>query len=342
MQPATAKPLTDSDIQSAIDNKTKPVGALGRVEDVAAQLAQLQRTLTPSIHTCGLYLFAGDHGLAASGVSAYPQAVTRQMVENLLSGGACANAFASAVGATLTLIDAGVCGDPIQHPDLLDQRIAPGTKNSLTEAAMTSDQYDLAFQAGRMLGAAAKEDAICLGEMGIGNTASASLIVHKLLGLPLALVTGRGTGLDDDGLSRKLSILVKAASRTATSLSAQDALTHYGGFEIVMMVGAMIGAAGAHKPVLVDGFIATTAALAATKINPECRSAMVFTHLSQEAGHAPLLEALDARPLLNLDMRLGEGTGALLAWPIVNAAAAMLRDVASFDSAGVSQKDDAP
>lgn len=333
---------TPAAIQAAIDGKTKPIGALGRVEALAAQLAQLQGTLEPRAERCRLVIFAADHGLVQSGVSAYPQAVTRQMVSNMLSGGACANAFARALGVDVSIVDAGVSGAPIHDNDLIDRRIGPGTQNSLHAPAMTQSQYEAAISAGKTLAQEAREDVLCLGEMGIGNTASATLLAHKIAGLPLEQITGRGTGLDDVGLAKKTEVLKQAALRTQATLSADRALQEYGGFEIVMMTGAIIGAAQGRKPVLIDGFIATTAALAALQLEPSTRQAMVFAHLSEEQGHAPLLDALDANPLLSLDMRLGEGTGALLAWPIVKAAAYMLRDVASFESAGVSTQSNAP
>ncbi|MEO0413070.1 MAG: nicotinate-nucleotide--dimethylbenzimidazole phosphoribosyltransferase [Pseudomonadota bacterium] len=331
-----------ADIQAAIDAKTKPIGALGRVEDTAVQLARLQGTLKPKASTCRLLIFAADHGLAQAGVSAYPQAVTRQMVANMLSGGACANAFASALGAIVSIVDAGVGGEAIADETLIDRRIAPGTQNSLSGPAMTPAQYEAAIHAGKTLAQDAGEDVICLGEMGIGNTASASLLAHKIAGLPLEQMTGRGTGLDDAGLARKTETLRKAAARTPKRLSADSALQEYGGFEIVMMAGAVLGAASARKPVIIDGFIATAAALAAHTLEPSTKEAMIFGHVSEEQGHASLLATLNASPLLSLDMRLGEGTGALLAWPIVKAAAAMLRDVASFESAGVSTQGSDP
>ncbi|MEM7569122.1 MAG: nicotinate-nucleotide--dimethylbenzimidazole phosphoribosyltransferase [Pseudomonadota bacterium] len=335
-------PLSPDTIQAAIDGKTKPVGSLGRVEDVAKHLAALQDTLSPRAQTCRLFLFAADHGLANAGVSAYPQDVTRQMVLNMLSGGACANAFAKSVDACVSIVDAGVAGGPITHTALIDRRMGPGTENSLVQPAMSAAQVDTALQHGMDFAREATEDVLALGEMGIGNTASASLVIHKITGLDLDSVTGRGTGHTDAGLQRKMDILRTAAARTPQQLDAKTSLAEYGGFEIVMMTGAMLGAAQARKPVLVDGFIASAAALAACHINSDARKAMIFSHISEEQGHGPLLEEMGAQPLLDLGMRLGEGTGALLAWPIVKAAAALLRDVASFEGAGVSHRNDAP
>lgn len=326
----------DNQLAAALDAKTKPVGSLGRMEKLAAQIARIQGTLTPRIETCHLTIFAGDHGMAQAGVSAYPQAVTRQMVLNFLSGGAAANVFAKSVGASLQVVDAGVAGEPIEHADLLDCRVASGTQNAIETAAMTPDQLEQALNAGRALGGGIQADVACFGEMGIGNTSSATLLASKLLSKPIADLTGRGTGLDDDGVARKRALLEQAASRTAVTLDANTALIEYGGFEIAMMAGAIIGAADARRVVVVDGFIATAAALCARALEPQSEASFVFAHQSAEAGHRVVLDAMGAVPLLQLDMRLGEGTGALLAFPLIKAAAAMLSDMASFESAGVS------
>ena len=202
----------DHQVAAALNAKTKPVGSLGRVEQLAAQIARVQGTLTPQVETCHLTIFAGDHGMAQAGVSAYPQAVTRQMALNFLSGGAAANVFAKSVGARLQVVDAGVTGEPIEHPDLLDHRVASGTQNAIEAAAMTSDQLEQALNTGHALGAAIKEDVACFGEMGIGNTSSATLLASKLLPKPIAELTGRGTGLDDDGVARKQVLLEHAAT----------------------------------------------------------------------------------------------------------------------------------
>lgn len=329
-------PVFEKALKQRIDGKTKPVGALGRIEDLAALVARTQGTLEPRMRTCQLTLFAGDHGLAHEGVSAYPQAVTRQMLLNFLQGNAAANVFARTVGVALRVVDAGVAGDPVSHPDLVARRIGPGTRNSRAGPAMSEAERDAALDAGRTLGRDGAWDAVCFGEMGIGNTAAAALIAHKLTGLPLDVLTGRGTGLDDAGLRHKCHVLADAAARTPARLSAADALAEYGGFEIVMMTGAMAAAAAARRVVIVDGFIAGAAALAAIEFSPEIRGALVFAHRSAEQGHAAVLAALGVEPLLDLGLRLGEGTGALLAWPLVRAAAAMLSEMASFASAGVS------
>ncbi len=329
-------PDFDRTVRELIDGKTKPLGALGLVESVALQIARATGTTAPRLESCELTLFAGDHGIAAEGVSAYPQAVTREMVLNFLRGGAAANVFAEAVGASVRVVDSGVAGDPILYPDLLSHRIAPGTRNSRVEPAMTEAQRDNAVRTGRALAEDCAADILCFGEMGIGNTSAAALIAHKVLDLPLSGLVGRGTGLDDAGLARKRAVLEEAAARVEGPLGAAAALAEYGGFEIAMMAGAMLGGGRSHRPVLVDGFIATAAALLALRMEPVVERSLIFAHRSAEPGHSEMLEALNARPILDLDMRLGEGTGALLAWPVLRAASAMLTDMASFESAGIS------
>jgi nicotinate-nucleotide--dimethylbenzimidazole phosphoribosyltransferase len=325
-----------AEIRRAIDGKTKPVGALGRIEGLAAQVARVQRSATPRLSSCALTIFAADHGIAASGVSAYPQAVTRQMVANFLAGGAASNVFAAGLGVPVQVVDAGVAGPALAHPRLLSRRIGPGTSNALDGPAMRAGECARALRLGRTLGAGPCDVAAAFGEMGIGNTASAALVAHKLAALPLEVLTGRGTGLDDVGLARKRAVLERAAARTAPRLDPAEALAQYGGFEIAMMAGAMLGAAQAGRIVLVDGFIATVAALVAEAMEPDARGVLVFAHVSAEQGHRHLLDRMGAEPLLDLGMRLGEGTGALLAWPLLRAAVAMLNDMASFESAGVS------
>ncbi|MFN4100138.1 MAG: nicotinate-nucleotide--dimethylbenzimidazole phosphoribosyltransferase [Pararhodobacter sp.] len=333
--------MTDSladRIRHTLDNKTKPLGSLGRIEALAGQIALLQGTTAPVMTACTLTIFAADHGIALSGVSAFPQVVTGQMVLNFLSGGAAANVFARVNNVALQVVDAGVAGEPLEHPHLINRRIAAGTENFLDGPAMSAAQAQQALDHGADVARAAVGEALAFGEMGIANTATAAVLAHKLTGLPLADLVGRGTGLDDAGVARKLEILTRAAARTG-DLTPQQAMAEYGGFEIVMMAGAMLQTARENRVVMVDGFIASAAALLATRLEPESRRAMVFAHRSHEAGHRAVLGALQADPLLELDMRLGEGTGALLAWPLLKAAAAMMTDMASFDEAGVSNRE---
>ncbi|MGB0958923.1 MAG: nicotinate-nucleotide--dimethylbenzimidazole phosphoribosyltransferase [Halocynthiibacter sp.] len=335
----TASDALKADIQTAIDLKTKPPGSLGRIEELAAQIAALKETTSPKMDSCQHIIFAADHGIATEGVSAFPQAVTQQMVLNFLGNGAAANVFANRLDVPVMVVDAGVAGEPIEADGLISRRMGAGTASFLSGPAMSKDVMAQTFAAGADLVATCDADAMSFGEMGIGNTATASMLIHKLTGLDLETLTGRGTGLDDDGLNRKLAILQKAAARTG-DLSADDIFAEYGGFEILMMAGAMIAAAEARKVVLVDGFIATAAALVALTRAPHIRPAMVFSHLSEEAGHIAILTHLEAKPILNLGLRLGEGTGALLAWPLVRASADMLNNMATFADAGISGKDE--
>ncbi len=327
------------EIQTAIDFKTKPPGSLGRIEELAVQIAALKETLSPQMDTCQHIIFAADHGIATEGVSAFPQAVTQQMVLNFLGNGAAANVFANRLDIPVMVVDAGVAGDPIVSEGLTSRRMGAGTDSFLSGPAMTAATMENTIAAGAALVAECGADAMSFGEMGIGNTATASMLIHKLTGIDLETLTGRGTGLDDEGLNRKVEVLKKAASRT-NDLSADEVLAEYGGFEILMMAGAMIAAAEARKVVLVDGFIATAAALVALTRAPHIRPAMVFSHLSEEAGHITVLHHLEAKPILNLGLRLGEGTGALLAWPLVRASVDMLNNMATFADAGISGKEE--
>ncbi|QDY69556.1 nicotinate-nucleotide--dimethylbenzimidazole phosphoribosyltransferase [Qingshengfaniella alkalisoli] len=318
-----------------IDTKTKPPGSLGRIEELAVQIAELQQSLTPRMDRCQLTIFAADHGIAHAGVSAFPQQVTRQMVLNFANGGAAANVFARTNGVDLRIVDTGVVGGPFDLEEVLGRRLGDGTANFTGQPAMPAESAETALEQGRALGQDGDWDAVAFGEMGIANTSSATLIAHKISGLPVAKLTGRGTGLDDEALRYKTDVLESAACRTG-DLTPLETLAQYGGFEIATMAGAMLGAAGARRVIIVDGFIATSAALVALGLNPSIKPALVFAHRSDEAGHSILLNHLNASPLLDLGMRLGEGSGALLAWPLIKSAAAMLNEMASFEDADVT------
>ncbi|BAL22955.1 nicotinate-nucleotide--dimethylbenzimidazole phosphoribosyltransferase [Azoarcus sp. KH32C] len=330
-----------TELQHRIDRKTKPVGALGRLEALALQLGLVQQTLTPEIRQPHIMVFAGDHGAARAGISAYPQDVTWQMVENFLAGGAAINVFSRQMGLGLTVIDAGVNHDFGQRAGLIGAKVGNGTENYLEKPAMSAEQRDAALARGRELAhalAANGCNVVGFGEMGIGNTAAASLLTHCLTGTDLATVTGRGTGLDDAGLARKRELLGQALARGGRPTDPLQALAEYGGFEIAMMAGAMLGAAEKGMVLLIDGFIVTSALLVAHAIAPEILGYCVFAHRSQEPGHTAQLKHFGADPLVSLDLRLGEGTGAALAFPLLQAAANFLNEMASFDSAGVSDK----
>ena len=334
--------ILESEIQKKIDLKTKPLGSLGTLEKIALQIGLIQNTLTPQLNNPTMLVFAGDHGIAASGVSPYPQAVTAQMVLNFLNGGAAINVFAKQNNMQLRVIDAGVNHPFEPHPHLINAKISMGTANFLHEPAMTNMQCEQALTLGA--GLSAKEaQAGCnvfgFGEMGIANTSSASCLMSVLCSLPIEQCVGRGTGLDDAGLAKKTEILKQALQHHA--LNGQDTmrvLTTFGGFEIAMMVGAMLCAAEQKTLLLIDGFISSVALLVASKLQSNILQYCVFAHCSGEAGHKQLLDYLGAKPLLDLGLRLGEGTGAALAMPLLQAAVNFLNDMASFESAGVSEK----
>lgn len=331
-------------IQHKIDSKTKPVGALGQLEALAQQVALVQQTLTPQLRQPHVLVFAADHGIAAEGVSKYPQEVTYQMVLNFLSGGAAINVFCRQQGMALKVVDAGVKGSFADFPAVINQKIAEGTRSFLHEPAMSAAQCEQALAAGAKLArevAATGCNVLGFGEMGIANTSAATLLMHRFTGLPLTECLGRGTGLDDEQLSHKAAVLTAAAQQHAAVTNPLEVLATFGGFEIVQMVGAMLGAAEQGLVLLIDGFIATAALLAATALHPTVREYCVFCHQSEESGHRRMLAYLHAQPLLHLSLRLGEGTGCALAYPLLVAAVNFLNEMASFESAGVSQSTEA-
>jgi len=332
-------------LQRRIDSKTKPHGALGRLETLAWQIGMIQGSASPQIRKPHVLVFAGDHGAARHGVSAYPQEVSWQMVENFLAGGAAISVFCRQQRVDLTVVDAGVNYDFGVRPGLIDAKIACGTENYLAAPAMTEQQCRTAIERGIAIAhelATHGCNLIAFGEMGIGNTASASLITHCLIHETqqhdFAAVIGRGTGLDDAGLALKQRLLLQALARGGMPKEPLHILCEYGGFEIAMMVGAMLGAAEKRMTLLIDGFIVTSALLIARAITTQILPYCVFAHTSDEPGHALQLAYLEAAPLLHLHLRLGEGTGAILALPLLQAAVAFLNDMASFNDAGVSTR----
>lgn len=339
-------PVLDQTLKTAlidkIDGKTKPVGALGQLENIALQVGLIQQTLTPKLQNPSILVFAGDHGIAHTGVSPYPQAVTAQMVLNFLQGGAAINVFSKQNAMALLVIDSGVNHQFEPHTNLLDAKVGMGTRNFLVVPAMTADECALAIQRGaeithtQILKGA---NVFGFGDMGIANTSSASCIMSVLCNLPVEICVGRGTGLDDAGLARKTALLAEAIRlHDLDNNEPEQVLATFGGFEIAMMVGAMLQAAEKHCLLLIDGFISTAALLVAAKMQPNILAYCIFSHCSDESGHQRMLESLNAKPLLNFDLRLGEGTGAALAYPLVASAVNFLNDMASFASANVSQK----
>lgn len=342
--PALDTHLT-SVLQQKINTKTKPLGSLGRLEALALQVGLIQQTLTPQLSKPTMLVFAGDHGIANSGVSPYPQAVTAQMVLNFLGGGAAINVFARQNGFVLRVIDAGVNHSFEPHVDLINAKIGMGTANFLQQVAMTKAQCEQALTQGAAIAKkelAAGCNVMGFGEMGIGNTSSASCLMSVLCNIPIEQCVGRGTGLDDAGLRNKAKILKQATVYHAlNSDDALQVLATFGGFEIAMMVGAMLSAAQQNTVLLIDGFIATSALLVAAKLQPNIMDYCVFAHCSNENAHHEMLNHLGANPLLDIGLRLGEGTGAVLAYPLVQAAVNFLNEMASFESAGVADKTNA-
>jgi nicotinate-nucleotide--dimethylbenzimidazole phosphoribosyltransferase len=326
MTPPSALP---AQLRAALDAKAKPRHSLGRLEDLAVQLGTIQNTVHPAVTDPVVLVFAADHG--TPGVSAFPTAVTAAMVGVYLAGRAAINAFAHQAGARLLVVDAGVAADLQPHPALIPAKIAHGTADWTTGPAMTRNQVDAALASAAAIVDSlvdAGTTVIALGEMGIGNTASAALLAHKLAGLPLTI--GRGAGHDDDGLARKTARVQQGAARVPGPLGPRDALAEFGGFEIAMLAGAIVQAARRRVCVVIDGVIVTAAALVARALHPDCRDVCIFAHRSAEPGHDAMLAALDATPLLDLGLRLGEGTGAALAIPLLRAACAILSDMADL------------
>ncbi|MEY4590917.1 MAG: hypothetical protein RL497_2993 [Pseudomonadota bacterium] len=341
----TISPINEAlrpNIQAKIDNKTKPLGALGALENLAMQICLIQQRLDPAINAPHLLVFAGDHGAAEqAGISAYPQAVTAQMVLNFLHGGAAINGFCAEAGLQLWVVDAGVKANFPAHPALKTVKIAEGTANYCEQPAMTEAQLMLAFKYADELIAELFQSGcnlVALGEMGIGNTASAALVAQVLTGVALEHLVGPGTGLDASGVATKTKILQQAlAKHHLTAPDGAKALQVFGGFELAMLAGACLAAAARGMVVLVDGFIASAAVLAAVKINSNALAYCVFCHTSSEPGHRHLLAHLKVTGLLDLGLRLGEGSGAALAYPLVKAAVRFINSMASFETAGVSR-----
>ena len=330
------------EIQQKIDLKTKPPGALGVLETVALHVALVQQTLTPSLNKPHLLLFAGDHGIVAEGVSPFPQVVTQQMVQNFVHGGAAINVFCRQHNIAIDVIDAGVNGDlsslPITHA-----KVAHGTRNFLHEPAMTPAECEQAIARGATLARATAEsgcNVIGFGEMGIGNTSAATTLFAALSGTAVADCVGRGTGLDNDGLAHKTRVLEQALRTHGALTDPFEMLCTFGGFEIAMMVGAMLAACEQRMVVLVDGFIASSAAAIAFALEPFARDYCLFSHLSNESGHRRMLDYLGAQPLVSLGLRLGEGSGVAVTYPLVDSAVRFLNEMASFADAGVSGKTD--
>jgi nicotinate-nucleotide--dimethylbenzimidazole phosphoribosyltransferase len=337
----TIPPLKDATQQLALQRQarlTKPAGALGTLEHLSIRLAGMTGRLDWLPNRRAVVVCAGDHGVVAQGVSAYPQAVTAQMVLNFLHGGAAINVLARQMNARVTIVDAGMVETVPPHADLLNRKVAPGTADFSIGPAMTPQQAEQCLRQGIDIAQAEVQrglDILAVGEMGIGNTTPASAIIATLSGQPIEKVTGRGTGVNDAQLNHKIEVIRRGLE--VNQPHGAETLYKVGGFEIGTMAGIMIGAAQARVPVIIDGLICTSAALIAAQFAPQVTDYLIAGHRSVEPGHQIALHALGLKPLLDLDLRLGEGTGAVLALPLVEAAMRTLQEMATFDSAGVSE-----
>ena len=333
----------EAPVRAHLDNLTKPPGSLGTLEDIAAQYCLITGTTRPSLGRKVIFTFAGDHGVAAEGVSAFPKEVTPQMVRNMLAGGAAVNVLAGHVGAEVRIIDIGV-DDPLEGAQgLCRKKVRSGTANMAKGPAMTEAEAVHALETGIELAREAAREGVTLigtGEMGIANTTPSAALFSALLGCPVEDVTGRGTGVDDEGLTRKISVIKKAQEVNREHL--RDPLTTLaalGGLEIAGICGLVLGAASRRLPVVIDGFISSAGALVACKMSEAVKDYLYFSHCSAEAGHKTFFDLFGVKPLLDLKMRLGEGTGAALAMSIVEASLKIYNEMATFDSASVSKED---
>ena len=328
-------------LQKKINLKTKPIGALGLLEKLALQIGNIQQSLSPSLNNPAIVVFSGDHGIANESVSAYPQEVTHQMVFNFVNDGAAINVFSKQYDINVYIVDAGVNFNFKNHEKIIDNKISYGTKSFLKSKAMQSEEYDRCIINGKTIVkdiALQGTNIIGFGEMGIGNTSSSSIIMSYICNYPIKDCIGRGTGINDKQLKNKIKILEESKGFHGSLNNIEDILSTFGGYEMVQMCGAMLEAYNQNMIILVDGFIASTIFLAATKINPDIIENAIFCHLSDENAHALLLKYLDVDPLLNLGLRLGEGTGCALVFPIIQSSVNFLNEMASFESAGVSNK----
>lgn len=329
-------------VRAHLDQLTKPPKSLGLVEDLAAQYCLITNTPKPALGRKKIFTFAGDHGVAEEGVSAYPKEVTPQMVRNMLAGGAAVNVLAGHVGAEVCVIDIGVADPLADAPGLIRRKIRSGTNNIALGPAMSLEEAVQAIETGIELARSAAEDGVTLigsGEMGIANTTPSSALFATLLPCPVEDITGRGTGIDEAGLMKKIAIIKRSLKVNQNKLTDPlNSLAALGGLEIAGICGLCLGAASARVPVVVDGFISSAGALAACRLCPAVKDYLFFSHLSEEAGHATFMRIFKVKPILDLKMRLGEGTGAALAMTIIEAAVKIYREMATFASAGVSDK----
>jgi nicotinate-nucleotide--dimethylbenzimidazole phosphoribosyltransferase len=323
-------------LQKHLDNLTKPPGSLGRLEELARQFGLMRHSTEPVLNKRAIFTFAADHGVSRAGVSAYPREVTAQMVFNFLSGGAAINVLCRHYGIQNVVVDVGVDFDFPELAGLVSKKVSRGTENFHERPAMTEQQAIQSIEAGMQL--ADGYDLIGTGEMGIGNTTPSAAILAVLAGVPVEEVVGRGTGVDDERLRHKTKVLQESLLRHKPDPNnALDVLAKVGGFEIGAIAGLILGAASRRIPVVVDGFISGAGAMIATRLEPACRDYLFFSHLSRERGHKRMMEFFDARPILDLDLCLGEGTGAAIAMDVINAAVRIYNEMATFESASISK-----
>jgi nicotinate-nucleotide--dimethylbenzimidazole phosphoribosyltransferase len=337
-----AKSITSETLQIKIDNKTKPTGSLGVLESLAKQIGVVFQTLSPKINKPHIVVFAADHGIANHGVSAYPQDVTRQMVTNFLEGGAGINVFCKQNTIALTIVDAGVNYDFPANANLISAKIGKGTQSFLYHAAMSRTELELCFvKGGEIVNSIFESGSNCVGfgEMGIGNTSTASVLMSMLMKVPIEDCVGQGTGVQEEKLLQKQNILKEAVENYKGTDDLESILSYFGGFEIIQMAAGMLQAKQNNMLILVDGFICTVAFLIAYKKNPAVKENAIFCHSSAEQGHQKILDYLGVRSVLQLDLRLGEGTACALAFPIIESALVFLNEMASFESAGVSNQE---
>lgn len=327
-------------LEQKINNLTKPKGSLGRLEELALQIGLIQQTLTPQLHHPQNIIFAADHGIVAEGVSVSPKEITWQQIFNFLHGGAGVNFLCRQHGFELKIVDAGVDYDLPYDRGIINRKVRRGTANFLHEAAMSEEEMERCLEHGSEVVELCRKEGsnvLSFGEMGIGNTSASSLWMHTLTGIPLADCVGAGSGLNQEGVSHKLHVLQQALDNYRGNGSTVDLMRYFGGLEMVMAVGAMLQAAQRGMVILVDGFIMTNCMLAASKLSPEVLKYAIFCHCGDEAGHRLVLDALGAKPILHLGLRLGEGTGAICAYPIIDSAVRMINEMDSFAHASITK-----
>ena len=338
--PAIENSKLCKELQNKLDNKTKPIGALGRLENLALHIGLILGNENPELLQPQMLVCAADHGLATEGVSTYPSDVTWQMVENFLAGGAAVSVLSKQHNISLNVVDCGVRHDFSPREGLIIQKVSKGTANSLHEQAMSNEECQQAMNNGMNITLSLSGNTLLIGEMGIGNSSAAAMLLARLTNNDIASCAGSGTGMIGSALKKKISVLEKVLEKHKQATEPLEALAAFGGLEIATLAGAVIQAASERRVIVVDGFIASSAVLVASQIRPAVLDYCIFSHRSDERGHSLMLSEMGADPLLDLKLRLGEGSGAALAWPLLMSACRILRDMASFESAGVSRDDD--